>query len=176
MVALRQGSAERAQTLLDEARTEALKDSAPLDALGIEVSMAAGKPALALTEAQAARTAFPLSRGFAMQYADALIAAGQKEEAVRFLRDQAQLYRADVDVQQHLAKAYAAQGKQALQHLALAESYALNGALPAALDQLQIARRSPDASFYDQSIIDAREREFQQRRREELKETKEARK
>jgi len=176
MIALRQGNAESAQGLLDEARTEALKDCAPLDALGIDIRMAASKPAQALKEAQAARTAFPTSRGFAMQYADALIASGQKEEAVRFLRDQAQLYRSDVDVQEHLAKAYAAQGKQALQHLALAESYALNGALPAALDQLQIARRSPDASFYDQSIIDAREREFQQRRREELKETKEARK
>ena len=75
-----------------------------------------------------------------------------------------------------LAKAYAAQGRQALQHLALAEAYALKGALPAALDQLQIARRASDASFYDQSIIDAREREFQERRREELKESKEARK
>ena len=52
-------------------------------------------------------------------------------------------------------------------HLALAEAYALKGALPAALDQLQIARRASDASFYDQSIIDAREREFQERRRED---------
>jgi predicted Zn-dependent protease len=95
---------------------------------------------------------------------------------VDFLRDQAQLYRSDIDVQDHLAKAYSAQGRQALQHLALAESYALKGALPAALDQLQIARRASDASFYDQSIIDAREREFQERRREELKENKEARK
>ena len=95
---------------------------------------------------------------------------------MRFLRDQAQLYRSDVEVQQHLAGAYAAQGKQALQHMALAEAYALNGALPAALDQLGIARKAPDASFYDQSIIDAREREFQERRREELKENKEARK
>jgi predicted Zn-dependent protease len=79
-------------------------------------------------------------------------------------------------VQDHLAMAYSAQGRQALQHLALAEAYALKGALPAALDQLQIARRSSDASFYDQSIIDAREREFQERRREELKESKETRK
>jgi predicted Zn-dependent protease len=175
-IALKQGKNEQALALLDEARTAALKNSAPLAALGIEARMAAGQTTQALKEVQAARTAYPLSRGFAMQYADALTASGKSDEAVRFLRDQAQLYRSDIDVQEHLAQAYAAQGKQALQHMALAEAYALNGALPSALDQLGIARKAPDASFYDQSIIDAREREFQQRRREELKETKEARK
>ena len=175
-IALKQGNNERALALLDEARTAALKNSAPFAALGIEARMAAGQTALALQEAQAARTAYPLSRGFAMQYAEALTASGKSDEAVRFLRDQAQLYRSDVTVQEHLARAYAAQGKQALQHMALAEAYALNGALPAALDQLGIARRAPDATFYEQSIIDAREREFQERRREELKESKEARK
>ncbi len=176
MIAQKQGNNTRALALLDEARTAALKDSAPFAALGIEARLAAGQTAQALKEVQAARTAYPLSRGFAMQYADALIAAGQNEEAVRFLRDQAQLYRGDIDVQEHLARAYAAQGKQAAQHMALAEAYALGGALPAALDQLGIARKAPDASFYDQSIIDAREREFQERRREEIKETKEAKK
>ena len=176
MIALRQDDPKKALALVDEARTAALKDSAPIAALAIEARTAAGQPAEALKQAQAARAAFPVSRGFAMQYADALIASGRNDEAVAFLRDQAQLYRSDVDVQDHLAKAYSAQGRQALQHLALAESYALKGALPAALDQLQIARRASDASFYDQSIIDAREREFQERRREELKENKEARK
>jgi hypothetical protein len=38
----------------------------------------------------------------------------------------------------------------------------------AALDQLSYARKAPDASFYDQSLIDAREREWQARRREEM--------
>ena len=89
------------------------------------------------------------------------MATGRKEEAAAFLRDQAQIYRQDPGVQQALARAYAEQGKQALQHMALAEYYALNGALPAALEQLRIARGSPDASFYDQAIIDARERELQ---------------
>ncbi|HTH43652.1 MAG TPA: M48 family peptidase, partial [Oxalicibacterium sp.] len=57
-------------------------------------------------------------------------------------------------------------------HIALAEYYALGGSLPAALDQLAIARRSPDASFYDLSIIDGRERELRAQRLEELKEEK----
>jgi len=71
-----------------------------------------------------------------------------------------------------LAKTYAAEGKIALQHMALAESYALRGALMAALEQLTLARKSSDASFYDMSVIDARERQLQTRRREEIKEGK----
>jgi hypothetical protein len=63
---------------------------------------------------------------------------------------------------------YAKQGKLALQHIALAESYSLQGGTLSALDQLALARKAPDASFYDQSLIDAREREWQARRREEM--------
>jgi predicted Zn-dependent protease len=107
-----------------------------------------------------------------MQYADALLDAGRANDAVLFLRDQAQLYRSDRHVQEHLAKAYSAQGKQALQHLALAESYALDGSLSSALDQLSIARKAPDASFYDQAEIDARERELKARFKDEMKESR----
>jgi hypothetical protein len=67
-----------------------------------------------------------------------------------------------------LAQAYSKQGKVALQHIALAESYVLQGGVLSALDQLSYARKAPDASFYDQAVIDARERELQARRREEL--------
>jgi len=75
-------------------------------------------------------------------------------------------------VQDLLAKAYAAQGKQALQHMALAESYVLQGSLPAALEQLGIARKAPDATFYDQAMIDARERDLKEQWKDEMKETK----
>jgi predicted Zn-dependent protease len=175
LVAQKQGNTVLAESLLAEAQSAArgMPPSSVLASLGIELRLAANQGAGAVREATQARSLFPLSRGIALQYADALLASRQADEAVRFLRDQAQLYRADPRVQDRLAKAYSAQGKQALQHMALAESYALAGSLPSALDQLQIARRAPDASFYDQSMIDAREREFQARRREEMKEEKE---
>jgi predicted Zn-dependent protease len=177
VIALRQRDTAKAQTLLQEVRgltqsPPALPRSAMLSSLGIEIKLAANQPAEALKEADAARNQFPLSRGMARQYADALIAAGRHEDALRYLRDQAQLYRSEPQLQERLAKAYAAQGKQALQHLALAESYALSGSLPSALEQLSIARRAPDASFYDQAVIDAREREMQAAMREEIKESK----
>ena len=180
LVALRQGSPLKARDLLQEARTlvraqgEAAKSSI-IAGLAIEIQLAAGQAADAVKEAETARSQYPLSRGIALQYADALIAASRQEDAIRYLRDQVQLYRQEPQLQQRLAKAYAAQGKQALQHLALAESYALGGSLPAALDQLAIARRAPDASFYDQSLIDARERELRARWLEEMKETQKGR-
>ncbi|WP_070271013.1 M48 family metalloprotease [Duganella sp. HH101] len=122
----------------------------------------------ALAEAEAAHLQFPLSRGIAHQYGEALIAAGKLEQAATYLRDQVQLYREDPDAYDLLAQAYSKQGKLALQHIALAESYVLQGGVLSALDQLSYARKAPDASFYDQAVIDARERELQARRREEL--------
>lgn len=182
LIALKRGEAGKAQGLLQEARTVANSmpaeataskkegaKSAILSSLAVDIKMAAKQPAEALKEVDAARAQFPLSRGLARQYADALIASGRYDEAVTYLRDQIRIYRQEPQLQDRLAKSYAAQGKQALQHLALADSYALSGNLQTALDQLLIARRAPDASFYDQSEIDAREREFQSRRREEMK-------
>jgi predicted Zn-dependent protease len=176
-VALKQGDAARAQLRLDEVRAM-LKQSfnkprdVVLDSLGIDIRMAAHQYAQAVAEADAARDAFPFSRGIAHQYADALIAAGRSEQAAAYLRDQIQLYREDQGAYQLLAKAYNAQGKDAQQHMALAEYYALGGSIPAALDQLSIARRAADASFYDLSIIDGRERDMRAQRLEELKQEK----
>ena len=79
-----------------------------------------------------------------------------------------QSYREDPNAYDLLAQAYSKQGKVALQHIALAESYVLQGGVLSALDQLGYARKAPDASFYDQAVIDARERELQARRREEM--------
>ncbi|MHA4868104.1 beta-barrel assembly-enhancing protease [Duganella sp. PWIR1] len=124
--------------------------------------------AKAVQEADAARQTFPLSRGIAHQYGEALLAAEKLDEAAVYLREQVQLYREDIECFDILARVYAKQGKLALQHLALAESYALQGGTLSALDQLGLARKSPDASFYDHSLIDAREREWQARRREEM--------
>ena len=166
MIALRQKDAARAGALLealhaDLARETAVQASPALLSMDIEHRLASGQAAQALALASEGRNRFPLSRALTMQYADSLLATGKKEAAAAFLRDQSQLYRQDASVQRALARVYAEQGKMALQHLALAEYYYLSGALPSALEQLRIARTTPDASFYDQAMIDARERELQ---------------
>jgi predicted Zn-dependent protease len=188
-LALKQGDLKTAQSWLDKAKG-AIKPrpgvlsaertgsdgSAMFAGLGVEIKLAPGQPpevlAQAVQDAEQAHQKFPLSRMLARQYADAMIAAGKLEQAAQFLRDQVLQYREEPKLYDQLAKTYAAQGKIALQHMALAESYVLSGATPAAVDQLDLARKAKDVSFYDQAVIDARERELQQRQRDEKKEKK----
>jgi predicted Zn-dependent protease len=188
-LALKQGDLKAAQSWLDKARASTKPrpgvfsserpgsdGAAMFTGLSIEIKLAPGQPqevlAQAVQEAEQAHQKFPLSRALARQYADAMIASGKLDQAASFLRDQVQQYREEPKLYDKLAKTYAAQGKIALQHMALAESYVLTGALPAAVDQLNLARKARDVSFYDQAVIDARERELQQKQRDEKKEGK----
>jgi predicted Zn-dependent protease len=189
-LSLRQGDLAKARSWLDKARGtmkphegpvfstgQSASDGAAMFAgLALEIDLAPGQSAAvaqqAVKEADAAHQKFPLSRSIARQYADAMIAAGQLEPAAVYLRDQVQQYREDPKLYDLLAKTYAAQGKMALQHMALAESYVISGALPAAVDQLNFARKAKDVSFYDQAVIDARERELQKRQKDEKKDKK----
>jgi predicted Zn-dependent protease len=183
---LKKGDLVAAQSWLDKARATiearptpgtfsvGKRDTAPtvFISLSLDIKLAQEKNdaviAQALKEAAGAHQQFPLSRGIAHQYGEAMIASGKFEEAARFLREQAQLYREEPEVHDLLAKAYSKQGKMALQHMALAESYSLQGGTLAALDQLTLARKSSDASFYDQAQIDARERDLKQRRKDAM--------
>lgn len=180
LIALKREELTEALTLLQKA-IAAQSVSAPtvrtplFDSLAIDIHLTAKRPADALKEAISAHERFPLSQGISRQYADALIAAGRYDDASQYLREQTQLYRSEPKLYSLLAKSYAAQSKVALQHMALAESYALSGGLQSALDQFALARRAPDASFYDQAVIDAREREVQTRRKEALEESKKGR-
>lgn len=163
LVALKEAKIDAAKEWLAKAQQAVNAQSAVISSLAIDIAVAAKEPEQALQIAQDARRTFPLHRGFALQYAEALLAASRLDDAVTYLRDQTQLYRQDGRLFSLLARAYAAQGKGALQHMALAESYALNGGLMGAIEQLGIARNARDASFHDLSVIDAREREFKAR-------------
>ena len=173
LIALKQREFVQAQSLLNQAAAEG--PSAILASHAIDIKLAAMHIIEAVNAAEVARAQFPQSRGIARQYADALIAAARYEDAVQYLRDQAQLHRQEPELQDQLARAYAKLGKQALQHMALAELYAASGIYSSALDQFRIARKAPDASFYDLAIIDARERELQVMLKEEMQESQIAR-
>jgi len=170
--AFKQNNFKEAQVDLDLARKHADANSLFFSSLQLDILLRSKQNEAALIQAEAALQEFPLSRGISRQYADALIANHQVALAITYLRDQTLMYRKDFGLQQQLAKAYAAEGKEALQHLALAESDALQGAISPALDQLGIARRSTDAGYYDQAIIDARERDLRERYKDDLEEEK----
>jgi predicted Zn-dependent protease len=172
IVALKQKNADQATVFFQETKRligdRAAQTSLALAGVAIDIKIAANKPEEAAKEAQAALSRFPTSRALAYQYANALILAGNYDRAMQYLRRQAQIYRSDPVLRSMLAKVYNAQGKVALAHLELAESYSLSGGLSSALEQLSLARQAPDVTFYDHSIIDAREREWKARRLEEM--------
>ena len=174
LLAIKQRDVNRATELLKEInedvqRKPALPATSILTAFKIELALINNQSAEALKLAQQARTQYPLSRAITMLYVDTLLATGKRDEAILFLRDLVQMNKQDQILYQVLAKAYADQGKLALQHMTLTEYYVLAGSLPAALEQLRLARAANDASFYDQAMIDARERELQVTWKEMLK-------
>lgn len=144
-----------------------------LDRLEIDIKLANVKPAELPTEAlalaQKALKNFPTARAIAHSYAHALQANRHYTQAIAFLREQVALYRHEPVLQKMLADSYNATGQHALEHAATAEYYVYLGAYPAALEQLQMARRAGDADFYQMSVIDARTHDVQKLVAEEAK-------
>jgi len=91
------------------------------------------------------------------------------DEASSVLREQVRLYPGNAQLLGMQAKAYAAQGKRLLQHQAQAEVYVLQGSLPAAIEQLQLAQSSGDGNFYELSAVEARLKEIRTRLAAETK-------
>jgi predicted Zn-dependent protease len=116
----------------------------------------------AIALAREATARYPLSRLTAIHYADLLQRDDRHEVVVAFLREQLAIARSETAYFSLLAKSYSALGRRTLHHQAVAEAYVLLGALPAALDQLTLARRAGDADFYTLSEVDARLRQLQQ--------------
>src|ERR687896_97944 len=78
----------------------------------------------------------------------------------------------DARLYQLQARNYAALGKRLLQHQSQAEVYVLQGALPAAIEQLQLARGAGDGDFYQLSVVDARLKELRSQHAQEMKDAK----
>ncbi|HXY06003.1 MAG TPA: M48 family metalloprotease [Burkholderiaceae bacterium] len=142
------------------ARYEAAQNDAERDA------------ALRLSQEAAAR--FPLSRPVAMQYTDLLQRSNRHAQAITYLREQLALSHNDPDFYNFLATSYAALNHKTLQHQATAEMYLLLGSAPAAVEQLQIARKVADADFYTMTEVDARLRQLTALVREEREAAKTA--
>lgn len=103
-------------------------------------------------------------------YGDALVGQKRFTESLKLAEEQLRFTPQDVRLLGLLARSYAALGRPSQNHRVTAESYAIQGQTAAAIEQLELAQRSPDANFYEQSVIDARLRELKRRRIEEEKE------
>jgi predicted Zn-dependent protease len=147
-----------------------LRLSSPMvETLAAEVRVAAGDPAGALKILRQARQRHPQNKALAYGLTDTLLDTGHAQEALQSASEDVRLYPGDPRLWQLKAKAYAALGKRTQQHRALAEAYALQGQVTAAVEQLQIAQKAGDGDFYELSAVDARLREMKARQAEEAK-------
>jgi beta-barrel assembly-enhancing protease len=168
---LRARRADEAQAELARLRATTA-ESAMIETLAARVRQGLGDHAGAVAQLAGAHARYARSRAVLYAYVEALQEAGRDEEALAALAEPLRLYPRDPRLHGLQAKAYASLDRRLPQHKALAELYALQGALPAAIEQLQLARAAGDGDFYQLSVIEARLRELRAQHAEELKDMK----
>lgn len=109
----------------------------------------------------------PFNRALIYGLGEALIAAKRWPQALAYVNEA--LLERPQDFKLHGLKARIANslGRRFQEHRAQAEVYALQGLTQAAIEQLEMAQRAGDASFYEMSAADARLRDLQAKLREE---------
>ena len=166
--------ARRAQEADAEmARARAAGAGGPMvEALAARVKQGLGDHAGATGLLATARTRYPHSRPLLYAQVSALDEAGRHQDALAALAEPLRQRPRDARLHSLQAKTYAALGKRALQHQSQAEVYVLQGSLPAAIEQLQLARSAGDGDFYQMSVVDARLKELRAQHALEMKEAK----
>jgi predicted Zn-dependent protease len=133
-------------------------DSAMLDTLEGRVKLAANAPDT-LAFYQNAVKNHPQHRALVYAYAEALLQTNQALTASKLLSEKISSYPADTALYQLQARSYEQLGKDFEKHQALAYSYAWQGNLRAAIEQLELAKRS-GGSFYQLSLVESDLREL----------------
>jgi predicted Zn-dependent protease len=165
--------ARRAQEADAElARLRATGSVAMVETLAARIRQALGDKAGASALLTAARAKYPHSRPVLYAHVDALEDSGRHQEALAATVEPLRLYPRDARLYALQSKIYASLGKRFLQHQTQAEVYALQGSLPAAIEQLQLARSAGDGDFYQLSVVDVRLKELRAQHAQETKDLK----
>ena len=143
-----------------------------IETLAARVKQGLGEHERAATLLSDARKRYPYSRALVYAQVGALHDGGREKDALAALSDPLRLYPKDALLYQLQAKCYASLGKRLLQHQSQAEVYVLQGSLPAAIEQLQLARNSGDGDFYQLSVVDARLKELRSQHAAEVRDAK----
>jgi predicted Zn-dependent protease len=143
-----------------------------VEMLAARVKQALGDNAGAAELLAQARSRYPYSRPVLYAHVAALLDAGRSQEASAQLADAVRTYPRDPHLLSLQSRTYEALGKRLLQHQTQAEYYVLQGSLPAAIEQLQLARSAGDGDFYQLSVIDARLKELRNQHTQEMKDVK----
>ncbi|MCZ7565267.1 MAG: M48 family metalloprotease [Burkholderiales bacterium] len=140
-----------------------------VETLAARIKGAAGDHAGAVALLASASARYPQNLGVGYGYVTALQAAGRHREAVEALAEIVRRDPRNPKAYELRARSFAALGMRTEQHRMLAEVYLLQGSVPAAIEQLQLAQRAGDADFFVLSAVDARLRELRRVRDEALR-------
>ena len=168
---LRAKELKRAEAEIIRLRSDGAS-SPMVETLAARVRLELGDPAAALAILQAALARYPHRRSILYAMLGTLHDQGRHDQVLATLAEPLRLYPRDPKLHEARAKAHAGQGKRLLQHQALAEFYLLQGSLPAAIEQLQLAQSSGDGNFYDLSVVDARLKELRAEHAREMQDAK----
>jgi len=155
------------------ARVRKSGGSGPMvETLAARIRQALGDDAGALAALAQARARYPHYRPLLYAQVSALLDAGRGQDAAAQLVEAVRGYPRDQRLLELQSRTYAALGKRLLQHQAQAEVYVLQGSLPAAIEQLQLANSAGDGDFYQLSVVDARLKELRALHVQELRDQK----
>lgn len=150
-----------------EAARKALPSDTPhpmIEAMAAEIELAAGAPVAALAVVEPVLVRNPGTRSLMRLKARALLAgAGSPEATASYLRDAARRAGQDIVLWELLARTESTLGRTGQAHRAMAQRYALSGSLPAAVEQLELAARSPSLDFFEASEVDVERRALRAR-------------
>ena len=168
---LRAREPRRAEAQIARLRADGIA-SPMVDTVAARVRLELGDQAGALAILKSALVRFPHRRPLLYAILGTLQEQGRYDEVLATLAEPLRLYPRDPKLHEARAKAYAGQGKRLLQHQAQAEFYILQGSLPAAIEQLQLAQSSGDGNFYELSAVDARLKELRAEHARDLQDAK----
>jgi len=152
---LRSGRLDHATTAIDALRRDAER-SPFIDGLAAEIRLAANDPVAAITILEDSIARFPDYRALSYLLIESMLRADRLNDAAALARSGAQRVPDDARYWALSSRAEEGLGRMSAYHRAQAEVYVIRGSLPAAIDQLERARRAGDGDFYELSAIDAR--------------------
>src|SRR5690606_23631428 len=121
---------------------------AMLARLAIDIDMREGRNDAALAASTDALAAYPAARALVQQHGALLLRMRRFDDAAKYLEEQARRFRGDSAIWRMLSEARFAAGQPIAARRAVAEHYALDGGLLAAIEQLRIAQREAGNDFY----------------------------
>lgn len=128
--------------------------------LAANIEVTRDNPTQAAKAYQAGLAIYPGHRALIYGYLEHFLRIHQPQQALKLLEEKQSMYPDDATMYELKSRAYAMLGKNLLSHQAQGEAYFRRYNVPKAYEQMDLAVKSGDGDFYQQSIVEARLKEL----------------